>query len=73
MPTYQYECRECRKFFDAYVPIKNRDSARCPTCGNTARRLISPGAGFLFKGSGFYVTDYRSKEYEEKRKAEVGK
>jgi len=72
MPTYQYECRDCNMTFEAYNSINNRDSAHCPTCGKTARRLLSPGAGFLFKGSGFYITDYRSKDYVEKQKAEAG-
>lgn len=69
MPTYDYRCRKCGKIFEEYRPMSDPE-ADCPVCGVSAERLISPGAGLLFKGSGFYITDYRSSEYKNKAAAE---
>ena len=60
MPTYEYECRACHRRFERLQSITAKPAASCPKCGKAAKRLISSGAGFLFKGSGFYATDYRS-------------
>jgi putative FmdB family regulatory protein len=59
MPTYDYGCRECGHQFELFEGIRNDGPKRCPACGRkVARRLIGKGAGLIFKGSGFYVTDY---------------
>ena len=69
MPTYEYRCPKCGHRFESFQSINDPD-ADCPVCGTKAARLISAGAGLLFKGSGFYITDHRSKEYKEKVKLE---
>ena len=66
MPTYEYECRACRHRFEKLQPITAKTSAPCPRCKKSAKRLISSGAGLLFKGSGFYITDNRSSNYKKK-------
>lgn len=71
MPTYEYACETCGRF-EAFQSITAPALAACPTCGGAVRRLISKGGGVIFKGSGFYETDYRSAEYKEKAKAESG-
>ncbi|MEE9514889.1 MAG: zinc ribbon domain-containing protein [Candidatus Brocadiales bacterium] len=70
MPTYEYECKDCGHVFERFESIKAGNRKKCPECGNTANRLIGTGSAVLFKGSGFYQTDYRSKEYKQKAKAE---
>ena len=73
MPTYDYECRACGKSFEFFQSIAEAPKKKCPACGKQKlQRLIGPGAGFIFKGSGFYITDYRSSDYKEKAKAEAG-
>jgi putative FmdB family regulatory protein len=74
MPTYEYECEKCGLIFEEYQSISDQPLAKCkkPDCGGVVKRLISPGAGFLFKGSGFYSTDYRSDSYKKKAKADSG-
>lgn len=74
MPTYVYRCPDCRHQFEHFEKMSSRTKTRkCPACGARAERQISGGAGFLFKGEGFYITDYRSAEYRSKEKAETGK
>ena len=63
MPTYEYQCRSCAHRYEAFQSITAPALTRCPHCGKKVDRLISAGAGFLFKGSGFYTTDYRSAPY----------
>jgi len=70
MPTYDYRCRKCGHVFELFHSIKDDTIKRCPKCKGRADRLISGGAGILFKGSGFYATDYRSSGYKEKAKQE---
>jgi putative FmdB family regulatory protein len=70
MPTYQYRCSSCGHEFEEFQSITEDPIERCPRCGKKTHRIISGGAGFLFKGSGFYITDYRSKEYKDKAKKE---
>lgn len=67
MPTYEYRCPKCANEFEKFErKITDKKTAKCPKCGATARRIMSVGAGFLFKGSGFYITDYkRSGEKKE--------
>lgn len=57
MPTYEYECPEGHQF-DRFQKMSDKPRAKCPTCGRSASRRISGGAGLVFKGSGFYITDY---------------
>ena len=66
MPTYEYQCGACNHRFEKYQSMTEKAIKICPECGKSkAKRLISGGAGVLFKGSGFYQTDYRSKGYKE--------
>ena len=57
MPTYEYECKNCGHTFEAFQSMKDESLKSCPRCGMEVRRLIHGGAGVIFKGSGFYVTD----------------
>lgn len=61
MPTYEYECKHCGYVFEAFQKITDKPLSACPKCSKEVRRLISSGAGIIFKGSGFYATDYRKK------------
>jgi putative FmdB family regulatory protein len=71
MPTYEYICRACEHQWEEFQPITSKPTKKCPSCGkNKAERLISAGGALIFKGSGFYCTDYRSKSYKEAAKAE---
>src|SRR5438309_2021579 len=71
MPTYEYKCDACGHEFERFQPITAAPVKRCPKCGKSkVRRLISGGAGLIFKGSGFYITDYRDKSYTDKAKSE---
>ena len=72
MPTYEYRCRKCGHQFELFHGIKERARRRCPKCGGLAGRVPSGGAGVLFKGSGFYITDYRSEGYKSAAKADSG-
>ena len=66
MPTYEYECAACGHKFEQFQSIMAKPLTTCPICKKRrVKRLISGGAGFLFKGSGFYITDYRSDGYKE--------
>ena len=59
MPTYEYRCPKGHGFEKFFPQMNNRRRMRCPKCGQLAERLISGGAGLVFKGSGFYITDYK--------------
>lgn len=65
MPTYQYRCSHCGHEFEEYQSIVDDPIEKCPECSDKTQRVISGGAGFLFKGSGFYITDYRSDSYKK--------
>jgi len=65
MPTYQYRCPECGYEFEEFQSMTEDAIETCPKCQGKTRRLISGGAGILFKGSGFYETDYRSSSYKK--------
>ena len=65
MPTYQYKCAKCDYRFEEFQAITEKPLDNCPQCGGPAERIISGGAGFLFKGAGFYITDYRSDSYKK--------
>jgi putative FmdB family regulatory protein len=77
MPTYEYECTGCGFRFEVFQKISDPRKESCPKCGKVVRRLIGKGAGIIFKGSGFYATDYRkpSPRAQErgKKKEEKGK
>ena len=59
MPTYEYECRKCGHRFEKFQPITASPQKTCPKCKGRVARLLSGGAGIIFKGSGFYQTDYK--------------
>ena len=66
MPTYDYHCDACGADFELFQSITAKPIKKCPTCGKRrVRRLIGAGAGVIFKGSGFYQTDYRSDSYHK--------
>ncbi len=75
MPTYEYECEKCGNIFEEFQSITAEPLTECKNaeCGGKVRRLLSPGAGFLFKGSGFYLTDYRSENYKQAAKKDSEK
>ncbi len=71
MPTYDYICDDCGHEFEIYESITVEPRKECPECHHdTLRRKIGPGAAILFKGSGFYQTDYRSESYKKAAKAD---
>lgn len=71
MPTYDYRCNACEHTFELFQSISEKPARECPECGEPKlERLIGAGAAILFKGSGFYQTDYRSSEYTSKLKTE---
>jgi putative FmdB family regulatory protein len=61
MPTYEYECEKCGKRFDVFQSMSDEPLKKHEKCGGKLKRLISGGAGIIFKGSGFYATDYKNK------------
>jgi putative FmdB family regulatory protein len=74
MPTYDYVCEACQHAFEHFQSIKDEALQKCPECGRKKlRRLIGPGAAIVFKGSGFYKTDYRSDSYRQSAAAEKSK
>jgi putative FmdB family regulatory protein len=72
MPTYQYRCPECKYEFEEFQSITDDPVQTCPRCGKKPRRIITGGAGFLLKGSGFYSTDYRSESYKAAARRDTG-
>jgi len=71
MPHYDYECEACQHQFELFQSITAGPKRKCPNCGRfKLRRLIGPGAAIVFKGSGFYKTDYRSDSYRKGAEAE---
>ena len=72
MPTYEYQCSSCNHEFELFQSITAKPVKKCPACKRaTAKRLISAGASIIFKGSGFYETDYRSDSYKKAAKADA--
>jgi putative FmdB family regulatory protein len=59
MPTYEYECLSCKHKFEVLQSLKEKPITRCPKCSKKVRKLISSTGGFIFKGAGFYATDYK--------------
>lgn len=80
MPTYEYHCSKCDKNFEVFQSMKDEAFKTCPEakCQMTpwghgeVKRLLGTGAGLIFKGSGFYITDYRSEGYKQAAKKETG-
>lgn len=80
MPTYDYQCEKCKKTFEIYQSMKDpvlkscpKDLCRMKTWGKgKVKRQLGTGAGLIFKGSGFYITDYRSAGYKASAKSESG-
>lgn len=73
MPTYDYECSKCGKRFEKFQKMSDKPVMECPKCGGKAERLISAGSGVIFKGSGFYETDYKRKKKDDKKSPSCGK
>ena len=73
MPTYEYECEKCGNVFEEFQSISAEPLKKCKKegCDGAVHRLFSGGAGFLFKGSGFYITDYRSESYKKGAKSDT--
>lgn len=65
MPTYEYECSACGYKFEKFQSMSASPLKKCPECGKKVHRLIGGGAGILFRGSGFYQTDYRTSSYKK--------
>lgn len=72
MPTYVYRCNDCGHDFEEYQSIIEKPLEVCPSCKGRIERVISGGAGFLLKGTGFYQTDYRSAAYKKAAAADTG-
>src|SRR5262249_8082397 len=71
MPTYEYHCDACEHNFDEFQSINDKPLKKCPKCGRPKlRRVFGAGAAIIFKGSGFYHTDYHSKSYKAAAKAD---
>ena len=65
MPTYDYFCKDCTETFEIFQSINDdhaENGRKCPKCMGAVKRVFSPGAGLIFKGSGFYITDYKKKD-----------
>lgn len=72
MPTYEYRCPECGNEFEKFGKMSDPPVTECTRCGAEAQRKISAGAGLVFKGSGFYITDYRGEGYKKAAEGEKG-
>ena len=70
MPTYEYECQHCHHRFEKFQSITAPRLRQCPKCRHKVERVLGTGAGIIFKGSGFYETDYRSANYRKGAKAD---
>lgn len=75
MPNYDYECQDCGHRFEVFQSMNDPKLTDCPqdSCGGSVKRLLGTGGGILFKGGGFYQTDYRSSSYQEGAKADQAK
>jgi len=72
MPTYEYECSGCGHRLEKFQAITAKPLRKCPRCGKSRlQRLVGGGGGLIFKGSGFYQTDYRSESYQQAAKSEA--
>jgi len=71
MPTYEYRCAKGHHF-ELFQSMSDEPVDKCPECGAASERILSAGAGVIFKGSGFYITDYRSDTYKKSAEADTG-
>lgn len=71
MPTYDYECSECKDKFEVFQKMTDKLLKNCPSCGGRVKRLIGRGVGLIFKGSGFYQTDYKNKNTAKPKKTDA--
>ena len=71
MPTYDYICEKCNHSFEYFQSMSDNHLKECPKCKGKVRRLVSGGSGLIFKGSGFYLTDYAKKPKSENKKEPV--
>jgi len=62
MPTYEYKCKKCGDVFEVFHSMSSEPVKFCPKCGGEVKKLIGSGAGTIFKGTGFYHTDYKNKD-----------
>ena len=67
MPTYDYQCDKCGNHFEKFEKMTDKPLGKCPKCGGKTRRLIAGGSGVIFKGAGFYETDYKKKPKPEQK------
>ena len=67
MPTYDYKCENCDHMFEYFQAMSDLPLKKCPECSGKIRRLVSGGSGLIFKGSGFYLTDYAKKNSNDKK------
>ena len=71
MPTYEYACQKCGHEFEQFQSMRDEPLKKCPKCKKAGlKRLVGGGAGLIFKGTGFYITDYKNKSGGEKKAAE---
>lgn len=68
MPTYEYKCQSCKRRFEVSQRMSDAPLTECSECHGPLKRLVGAGAGILFKGNGFYATDYRSESYKQAEK-----
>jgi len=73
MPTYEYKCLECGDLFELFQKITEEPVTECPKCKGNVKRLIGMGAGPIFKGSGFYQTDYKNNSNKSEKKSDPKK
>lgn len=66
MPTYDYQCDKCGYSFEKFEKMSEKSTGKCPKCGGKTHRLIAGGSGVIFKGTGFYETDYKNKSKPDK-------
>ena len=72
MPNYDYECGNCQKKFEVFQKMTEEHLKHCPECKGKVRRLVGTGAGVIYKGAGFYTTEYRSESYKKREKEDRG-
>lgn len=72
MPTYEYQCQKCKKRHEVVQSITAKPLTKCPKCKGPMKRMLGSVSGLLFKGSGFYITDYRSKSYQDAKSKDAG-
>jgi len=72
MPTYEYECCNCPNRFEVFQKMTEEHLKHCPKCKGKVRRLVGTGSGVIYKGSGFYTTEYRSESYKKREKEDQG-